>query len=114
VTVAPTPQVHAYSPHHISTRRFWRQPFEVRDQTFAQLRAGEGLSWHQPLPSLFDVVEPGFWAVTRRADIAHVSQHSELFTSTQGVALDPMPAEVQKIATFFLAMDPPSTPCIGG
>jgi cytochrome P450 len=45
--------------------------------------------------------------VTRRADIAHVSQHPELFTSTQGVALDPMPADVQKIATFFLAMDPP-------
>jgi cytochrome P450 len=106
VTVA-SPQVREYSPYDLSTRKFWSQPFEVRDETFSQLRAGDGLSWHQPLPSMFDVVEPGFWAVTRRADIAHVSQHPELFTSTQGVALDPMPAEVQKIATFFLAMDPP-------
>ncbi|RWA22591.1 cytochrome P450 [Mycolicibacterium elephantis DSM 44368] len=79
----------------------------MRDQTFAELRAGEGLSWHRPLPSLFDTVEPGFWAVTRRADIVYVSQHPELFTSARGVALDPMPAEVQKIATFFLGMDPP-------
>ncbi|MGV0803137.1 cytochrome P450, partial [Mycolicibacterium elephantis] len=55
----------------------------------------------------FDTVEPGFWAVTRRADIVYVSQHPELFTSARGVALDPMPAEVQKIATFFLGMDPP-------
>ncbi|ODQ89051.1 cytochrome P450 [Mycolicibacterium holsaticum] len=102
-----SPQFREYSPHDLSTREFWRQPFDVRDQTFAKLRAGEGLSWHQPLPSLFDTVEPGFWAVTRRADIVHVSQHTELFTSAQGVALDPMPAEIQKIATFFLGMDPP-------
>jgi hypothetical protein len=97
VTVASSPQVREYSPHDISTRRFWSQPFAVRDNTFAQLRAGDGLSWHRPLPSLFDTVEPGFWAVTRRADIAHVSQHPELFTSTHGVALDPVPAEIQTI-----------------
>jgi cytochrome P450 len=29
------------------------------------------------------------------------------FTSAQGVALDPMPAEVERIAMFFLMMDPP-------
>lgn len=107
MTVASPPQVRDHSPHDISTRRFWGQTFDVRDETFARLRASDGLSWHQPLPSIFDLVEPGFWAVTRRADIVHVSQHPELFTSTQGIALDPMPAEVQKIATFFLAMDPP-------
>ena len=51
--------------------------------------------------------EDGFWALTRRADIAFASQHPELFTSAQGVALDPMPTEIQQIATFFLTMDPP-------
>ena len=51
--------------------------------------------------------EPGFWALTRRADIAFVSQHPELFTSAQGVALNPMPAEIQRFASFFLSMDPP-------
>ncbi|ORW00324.1 cytochrome P450 [Mycobacterium kyorinense] len=91
----------------ISTRDFWSQPFAVRDATFAQLRAAEGLTWHPPLPSLFPVEEPGFWALTRREDIVYASQHPELFSSAQGVALDPMPAEVQRIATFFLTMDPP-------
>ena len=67
----------------------------------------EGLSWHKPMPSMFEMEEDGFWALTRRADIAFASQHPEFFTSTQGVALDPMPAEVQQIATFFLMMDPP-------
>ncbi|MBU8811745.1 cytochrome P450 [Mycolicibacterium goodii] len=107
MTVASSAQAREHSPFDITSHDFWSQPFSVRDETFAQLRAAEGLSWHQPLSSLFDVEEPGFWAVTRRADIQFVSQHPELFTSAQGVALDPMPADVQKFATFFLMMDPP-------
>ncbi|MCV7279582.1 cytochrome P450 [Mycolicibacterium flavescens] len=98
---------HGYSAVDITSENFWSQPFAVRDESFAQLRAGDGLSWHPPMPSMFDMDEPGFWAVTRRADIVYVSQHPELFTSAQGVALNPMPAEIQRFASFFLAMDPP-------
>ena len=107
MTVANSSQAREYSRFDITSHDFWSQPFDARDQTFAELRAADGLSWQRPLPSLFDLEEDGFWALTRRADIAFASQHPELFTSTQGIALDPMPAEVQKIATFFLAMDPP-------
>lgn len=106
MTSAP-PQARLFSPHDITSHAFWSQPFDVRDQTFAQLRGLDGLSWHRAFPSLFPIEEDGFWAVTRRADICFVSQHPELFTSTQGVALDPMPVEVQRVATFFLMMDPP-------
>ncbi|WP_156744450.1 cytochrome P450 [Mycobacterium sp. E740] len=91
----------------ITSEQFWRQPFAVRDQTFARLRAADGLSWHPPMPSMFPMEEPGFWALTRRADIVFVSQHPELFTSADGVALNPMPAEIQRFASFFLTMDPP-------
>jgi cytochrome P450 len=91
----------------ITSHDFWSQPFARRDETFARLRSGDGLTWHAPFPSLFPMEEPGYWALTRRADIAYVSQHPELFTSERGVALDPMPAEVQRFASFFLTMDPP-------
>ena len=91
-----------FSSHDITSRRFWGQTFDVRDETFAQLRAAEGLSWHPPLPSVFDTTEPGFWALTRRADIVHASLHPELFSSAHGIALDPMPADLQRVATFFL------------
>ena len=101
-------QAREHSPVDITSHDFWSQSFAVRDQTFAQLRAREGLSWHRPFPSMFPMEEPGYWALTRRADIAYVSQHPELFTSAQGVALDPMPAEIQRFASFFLAMDPPA------
>ena len=107
MTVASPPQAREYSPSDITSHAFWSQPFAVRDATFARLRAGDGLSWHAPMSSLFPMEEDGFWALTRRADIAFASQQPELFTSAQGVALDPMPAEVQRIATFFLTMDPP-------
>jgi cytochrome P450 len=107
VTVASSPQAREYSPIDITSHAFWSQPFAKRDETFAQLRTKPGASWHRPLPSLFPLSEDGFWALTRRADIAFASQHPELFTSAQGVALDPMPADVQRIASFFLTMDPP-------
>jgi cytochrome P450 len=100
-------QAREHSPVDITSHDFWSQPFAVRDETFAQLRAGQGLTWHRAFASLFPMEEPGFWALTRRADIAFVSQHPELFTSAEGVALDPMPAEIQRIASFFLTMDPP-------
>lgn len=100
-------QAREHSPIDITSHDFWSQPFTVRDETFAQLRRCEGLTWHLPFASMFPMEEPGYWALTRRADIAYVSQHPELFTSAQGVALDPMPAEVQHIASFFLTMDPP-------
>jgi cytochrome P450 len=100
-------QAREHSPIDITSHDFWSQPFAARDETFAQLRAGEGLTWHRPFASMFPMEEPGYWALTRRADIAYVSQHPELFTSAQGVALDPMPAEIQRFASFFLSMDPP-------
>jgi cytochrome P450 len=96
-----------YSEFDISDPEFWAKPFDERDQTFARLRAADGLSWHQPLESIFGLVEPGFWALTRRADVVFASQHPELFTSAQGVALNPLPIEIQRISTFFLTMDPP-------
>jgi cytochrome P450 len=92
---------------NISDPDFWAQPFDLRDQTFGQLRNTDGISWHQPLESIFGLEEPGFWALTRRSDIVYASQHPDVFSSAQGVALNPLPIEIQRISTFFLTMDPP-------
>ncbi len=86
VTIATAPIARDYSPYDITSHGFWSQPFDERDHTFAQLRAADVLTWHRPLPSLFDLEESGFWALTRRADIAYVSMPPELFTSARGVA----------------------------
>lgn len=50
---AASVQSREYSPVDITSHGFWRRTCDVRDEAFARLRAGEGLSWHQPLPSTF-------------------------------------------------------------
>ena len=95
----------------ISSQAFWQKSFDERDQTFSWLRQHAPVSWHAPLedPSVPPEVhgEKGFWAVTRQADIQHVSQHHELFSSEIGsVQLRPRnPATVQPPS--FLELDPP-------
>jgi cytochrome P450 len=106
-TGGPTTSPRPYHDLDISTEEFWDRDFRTRDETFALLRAQDGLSWHPPVPSIFPHEEPGYWAVTRHADVRQVSRHSELFCSGSGVSLDPMPAEIQRTVTFFLMMDPP-------
>ena len=55
-----------------------------------------GLTWHRPIPAVFPHQETGYWAATRHADIKFISQHEELFCSSEGVSVDPMPAEIQR------------------
>lgn len=98
---------HPYHPLDLSASDFWDLDFAKRDETFAMLRAEPGLSWHRPMSSIFPSEETGYWAVTRHADIKYASQHNELFGSRFGISIDYVPAEVQQISTFFLAMDPP-------
>lgn len=109
MTVASPPtSPHPYHPLDISDPGFWGNDFRSRDEAFATLRGEPGLTWHRPMPAVFPHQETGYWAATRHADIKFVSQHEELFCSRDGVSVDPMPAEIQRKMTFFLAMDPPN------
>jgi cytochrome P450 len=98
---------HPYHRLDISAPQFWDKSFRTRDDTFYQLRAEAGLSWHPPVSSIFPHEETGYWAVTRHVDVKYVSHHNEIFGSRLGISVDPLPAEVQQVSTFFLAMDPP-------
>lgn len=102
-----TAQTHAYHRLNISAPEFWSADFPTRDKTFAELRAEDGLSWQPPTSSVFPHSETGYWAVTRHADIKFVSVNNDIFVSSLGISVDPMPAEVQQAASFILAMDDP-------
>ncbi|HET9875623.1 MAG TPA: cytochrome P450, partial [Mycobacterium sp.] len=106
-TESPPTSPHPYHRLDISAPEFWDNDFRTRDDTFAALRAEDGLTWHHPIPAVFPHQETGYWAATRHADIKYVSHHEGLFCSSLGVSVDPMPAEIQRTMTFFLAMDPP-------
>ncbi len=52
---------------------------------------------------------PGFWAVTRHADIGHISRHPEIFSSHRRLVLlhEASDAEIEMQRLMMLNMDPP-------
>jgi cholest-4-en-3-one 26-monooxygenase len=52
---------------------------------------------------------PGFWAVTRHADVGHVSRHPETFSSYRRLALfdEPLDDQIEMQRLMMLNMDPP-------
>jgi cytochrome P450 len=88
-------------------RRFARDGIPYAD--LARLRAEAPVAWH-PEPAVLDWPEgPGFWAVTRFADVSYVSRTPELFSSWLGATQlrDPDPEDLPHIRRMMLNMDPP-------
>lgn len=98
-----------YDPVDLSSRAFWSGTAKDRERSFAVLRAERPVSWHPPVEDamLDDPDDPGYWAVTRHADIVTVSRANEVFLSGKGVQFENFPAELLETTQSFLAMDPP-------
>jgi cholest-4-en-3-one 26-monooxygenase len=73
---------------------------------FAWLRARDPVFWHA---NGGEPGWPGFWAVTRHSDIAHLSRHAEIFSSARRLCLfgevPEQHIELQRL--MMLNMDPP-------
>src|SRR5947209_15598510 len=99
----------AYDAIDLSSRAFWSTTAAERERSFAVLRAERPVSWHAPVEDslMSDPDDPGYWAVTRRADIVAVSRNNEVFLSGRGVIFESVPVELLEASQSFLAMDPP-------
>lgn len=106
---APSAAPRSYDTVDLSSRAFWSTTAAERERSFAVLRAERPVSWHPPVEDamLNDPDDPGFWAVTRHADIVTVSRTNEVFLSGKGVMFENFPAELLETTQSFLAMDPP-------
>jgi cholest-4-en-3-one 26-monooxygenase len=73
-------------------------------EALAVLRRTDPVHW-QPMDG-----EPGFWAVLRHADVAHVARHTEIFSASEGgVVLENVSQEqLAMMRNMLLAMDPPA------
>jgi cholest-4-en-3-one 26-monooxygenase len=71
---------------------------------FARLRREAPVFWHH------DKDSPGFWALTRHADVAHVSKNSQLFSAARkGVFLfESTEEELAQMQMMLVNRDPPS------
>ncbi|HTX93620.1 MAG TPA: cytochrome P450 [Mycobacterium sp.] len=98
-----------YDPIDLSSRAFWSTTAAERERSFAVLRAERPVSWHAPAEDalMSDPDDPGYWALTRRADIVTVSRNNEVFLSGKGVIFENVPVELLEASQSFLAMDPP-------
>jgi cytochrome P450 len=93
----------------VSSKTFWAQTSEKRDETFARLRREDPVSWQRPVQDAVnpDPDDPGYWAVVKHAEIAEVSRDSKSYISGQGVLFDLLPPYFLELSQSFLAMDPP-------
>lgn len=78
---------------------------------FTRLRKESPVVWVDEPPSPDGAFPggPGFWAVTRHADISYISRHPELFSSYEGTIFlrDPRPEDVPVFRMMLINMDPP-------
>nr|WP_042198721.1 cytochrome P450 [Kibdelosporangium sp. MJ126-NF4]CEL23510.1 putative cytochrome P450 hydroxylase [Kibdelosporangium sp. MJ126-NF4]CTQ89124.1 putative cytochrome P450 hydroxylase [Kibdelosporangium sp. MJ126-NF4] len=76
---------------------------------FRQLRDTAPVSWQDEHAVLDWPAGPGYWAVTRYADVKHVLRTPEVFSSWLGATQirDPEPDDLAFIRRMILNMDPP-------
>jgi cytochrome P450 len=96
----------------LSDIAFWAQPLGVRDAAFRTLRRQPGLAFFEepeiigtsiPIPK-----GPGYYAVTRHADVLEASRNPELFCSGRGASNIPdMPPEFLEFFGSMINADDP-------
>ena len=94
---------------NLSDQAFWVRPLEEREGAFATLRAERPISFHEepyieglPFPR-----GPGYWALTRHADVLEVSRSPEIFCSGKGSNITDMPADFTEFFGSMINMDDP-------
>lgn len=63
---------------------FWGRPRDEREGAFATLRAERPIAWQKEVDDRLFPLGPGFWAVTKHADILEISRNPEQFCSGKG------------------------------
>jgi cytochrome P450 len=94
----------------LSTPEFWLQPGEEREAAFAALRREAPMSFHkefEPPPEIPLPRGPGYWAVTRHADILEASRNAEVFCSGRGTNIPDLPESFNEFFGSMINMDDP-------
>lgn len=92
----------------LSADEFWERPLEERQAVFAALQAVPGFPFYAE--PIFELLPqgPGYYAVTRHADIDEISRDPERFCSGKGaVSILDMPEDLQEFYGSMISMDDP-------
>jgi cytochrome P450 len=94
----------------LDTLEFWTAPAEEREGAFTLLRRERPMSVHQefePPPEVPLPRGPGYWAVTRHADVVDASRRSDVFCSGKGVQIPDLPPQMNEFFGSMISMDDP-------
>ena len=92
----------------LGERSFWEQSETDREAAFATLRREDPIRFFPEVEWVpgFDVGD-GFWALTRHADVWHVSRHPALFSSIPSIVIPDQQPEVAEFFGSMIALDDP-------
>jgi methyl-branched lipid omega-hydroxylase len=91
----------------LADQSFWARPLEEREGAFATLRRERPISWHEEPEIVILPKGPGFWSITKYADILEVSRQPEIFCSGQGSNIGDMPPAFNEFFGSMINMDDP-------
>jgi cytochrome P450 len=89
---------------------FWSRPMEEREGAFATLREEAPISFmrEREIPGVPIPVGPGFWCLTRHADILEASRNPRVFCSARGAtSISDLPPEFNEFFGGMINMDDP-------
>ncbi len=86
---------------------FWTLPMSVRDDAFETLRREDPIRFFAEAETEFLPSGPGYYAITRHADIIEASRRPELFKSGNGVNIPDLPTEFNEFFGSMIALDDP-------
>jgi cytochrome P450 len=89
---------------------FWALPLEEREGAFATLRKERPVPFikEHELPGFPIDVGPGFWCLTRHADVLEASRTPEIFSSARGATSIPdLPSDFNEFFGGLINMDDP-------
>ncbi|HSD09397.1 MAG TPA: cytochrome P450 [Candidatus Binatia bacterium] len=85
---------------------FWKRPPEEREGAFATLRRERPVSFHAELDPRLPS-GPGFWALSRHADVLKAGTTPKVFSSARGIGMIDLPPEFLEFFGSMIAMDHP-------
>ena len=92
----------------LSDLEFWTRPWAEREAAFATLRRERPIAFFVEPELPFLPKGPGYFAITRHADILEISRQPEVFCSGNGATSIPdMPAEMNEFYGSMINMDDP-------
>jgi cytochrome P450 len=91
----------------LSDIEFWARPWADREEAFATLRAQDPIRFFEEPEIPMLPKGPGYWALTRHADVLEASKHPDKFQSGKGSNIGDMPQDFLEFFGSMINMDDP-------